>query len=112
MHACQIGPPDTRTPLPGIATMGLQYERSCTNESVLFISDILLYCLVIQQQAILLQCDSPLSDMEKRCDTFVKMVISLQCDTDMQKPLMISLIVILVRKTQQYNSKYGDIASL
>ncbi len=25
----------------------LQYDRSCINESVLFVSDILLYCLVI-----------------------------------------------------------------
>ncbi len=32
----------------------LQCETSCINESVLFISDILLHCSVIQQQAILL----------------------------------------------------------
>ncbi len=38
----------------------LQYERSCTNESVLFLSDISLYRLAIQQQAILLQCENPL----------------------------------------------------
>ncbi len=43
----------------------LHCERSCTNESVLFISDILLYSLVIQQQVILLQCESPLSHKSK-----------------------------------------------
>ncbi len=38
----------------------LQCERSSTTESVLFISDILLYCFVIWQQVILLQCESVL----------------------------------------------------
>ncbi len=38
----------------------LQCERFCTNESVLFISDVLFYCLVMQRQVILLQCESPL----------------------------------------------------
>ncbi len=42
----------------------LQCHRSGTNEFVLFISDILLYCLVIQQQAILLQCEIPLNPLD------------------------------------------------